>query len=62
MNTKKWYSIILTKNQWAKLKPLLLAAKYTFEPSGCDDQIHLSILLNKDGAAHVNDYLRTLMA
>lgn len=62
MNAKKWYSIILTKNQWAKLKPILMAAKYTYEPSGCGNDIHLSVLLDHDGAAKVNQYLETIMA
>ena len=59
---KKWYHIILTKTQWQKLKPILMAAKWEFEPSGYGDKIHLSILLTKDAAEKVNQYLSVIMA
>lgn len=59
---KKWYHIILTKNQWAKLKPILMAAKYTYEPSGYGENIHLSVLLNPNGVEKVNKYLEAIMA
>ena len=52
--------VVLTKEDYAKLRPLLKENKITFEPSGYGENIYVAMRVNEKEFEKVNELLKQI--